>query len=390
MVLIVQKFGGTSLASLELIEQAAQRIAQTRKTGNDVIVVASAMGGHTDALVSKIRHVQGEESFGHAEADVALASGEQISAALLALSLQKRGLKSRSWMGWQVPIRTDARYARAQITEIDPSLLQSFLEESGISVIAGFQGVCERGRITTIERGGSDITASALADSLGADVCEIYTDVEGVFTGDPQLLPQARKHSHLSYQEMALMSKHGTKVLHPAAITYAEARTVPIHVRSSFSNTPGTTVGKDRSSTPNNHPIGIAHSQGWSCVQIPTHVRWETLSPLLPELSQDKPHTHIFDERAGRLFLFPLLREQYTSLLGNVLKEAHWTHDVVCLSVIRKPNQQSSPNPCVSPPWKTRNSNLLGMFSTPDVWGVFVHKHNFLSIMTQLHQFFYE
>lgn len=240
MALIVQKFGGTSVANLERIRNVAKRVAKTREQGNEIVVVVSAMAGETDRLLALAKEVSPRPS--QREVDVLLATGEQVTSSLLAMTLQDMGFPAVSLLGHQVRIFTDSNYSTARIQSIDGSRLERELKEGKIVVVAGFQGIDQEGNITTLGRGGSDLTAVAIAAALGADLCEIYTDVEGVFTTDPNICPEARKIPKISYEEMLEMASLGAKVLQTRSVEFAMKYNVPIHVRSSFSEEDGTMV----------------------------------------------------------------------------------------------------------------------------------------------------
>lgn len=240
MALIVQKFGGTSVANLDRIRNVARRVARTREQGHQVVVVVSAMAGETDRLLAMAKEAAPEPS--QREMDALVATGEQVTSSLLAMVLEAMGFNAVSLLGHQVRIFTDDNYTTARIRSIDRSRLKKELEEGRIVVVAGFQGIDQEGNITTLGRGGSDLTAVAIAAALDADLCEIFTDVEGVFTTDPNICPEARKISRISYEEMLEMASLGAKVLQTRSVEFAMKYNVPIHVRSSFSEEEGTMV----------------------------------------------------------------------------------------------------------------------------------------------------
>ncbi len=241
MALVVQKFGGTSVADPDLIRNAARRVVETVRAGNQVVVCVSAMGGETDALVTLANDL-GERQPAPREYDVLLASGEQKTIALLSIAIQQLGQDAQSFTGWQMGMHTDAAYGRARIVHIDCARLRSVLDTGAVAVIAGFQGVDEGGNITTLGRGGSDTSAVAVACALEADVCEIYTDVDGVFTADPRIVPTARKLQSLSFDEMLEMASLGAEVLQVRSVKFAMRYGLPLHVRSSFHGGEGTWV----------------------------------------------------------------------------------------------------------------------------------------------------
>lgn len=238
-MLIVQKYGGTSVGSPDRITAVARRIAASVEAGHRVAVVVSAMGHSTDELVALSRAVSRQPSL--REMDALLATGEQVSIALLAMALHDAGVKAVSFAGWQAGIRTERVHGAARIEEIDPTPLQACLEDGSVAVIAGFQGIAA-GAVTTLGRGGSDTTAVAVAAALGAELCEIYTDVDGVYTADPRLVKAARKLDRVSYEEMLELANLGTQVLHPRAVETAKRHSVNLVVRSSFDKTEGTVI----------------------------------------------------------------------------------------------------------------------------------------------------
>jgi aspartate kinase len=240
-VLIVQKFGGTSVAGPERIRNVARHVVATARAGNRVAVVVSAMAGETDALVALARELGGEHPDPR-EYDALVSTGEQKTIALLALATQRLGVPARSFTAVQMGMRTDASFTRARIESVDASRIRAVLDGGGVAVLAGFQGIDEHGNVTTLGRGGSDTSAVAVAAALGADVCEIYTDVEGVFTTDPNLVPAARKLARISYDEMLEMASLGAKVLQTRSVKFAKRYRVPLHVRSSFTEAEGTWV----------------------------------------------------------------------------------------------------------------------------------------------------
>jgi aspartate kinase len=241
--IIVQKFGGTSLADIERIKAVAERVVSTVKEGNKVVVVVSAMAGETDKFVEFANEITATPN--EREMDLLLSSGERITSALMAMAIQQLGCKSMSLTGRQVGIRTDSSHTKAMIEHIEGGRLKAALDDDKIPVIAGFQGINEFEDVTTLGRGGSDTTAVAIAAALKADLCEIYTDVEGVFTSDPRIVPEARKMEKVSYDEMLEMASLGAKVLHGRSVEFAKKYSVPLVVRSSFSKSPGTLVTKE-------------------------------------------------------------------------------------------------------------------------------------------------
>jgi len=240
MALIVQKYGGTSVAGAERTRNVARRVVDTQKRGNDVVVVVSAMAGVTDQLVALAHEIS--PSPDPREYDMLVSTGEQQTIALLAMAIQGLGVRARSFTSAQVKVYTDDDHARARIHRIDTSRIREELAAGGIVVLPGFQGVTDDGDITTLGRGGSDTSAVAVAAALGADVCEILTDVTGVFTSDPRVVPNARKLARISYDEMLEMASLGSKVLQIRSVKFGKQFRVPIHVRSTFSEEEGTWV----------------------------------------------------------------------------------------------------------------------------------------------------
>ncbi len=241
MSLIVQKFGGSSVADAESIKRVAKRIVETRKAGNEVVVAVSAMGDTTDELIDLAHQVSPIPDA--REMDMLLTTGERISMALLAMAIRDMGYEARSYTGSQAGMITDAQHGAARIVDVTPGRVREALDEGAIAIVAGFQGFNRDSRdITTLGRGGSDTTAVALAAALGADVCEIYTDVDGVFTADPRVVPKAHKLERVTSEEMLELAAAGAKVLYIRAVEYARRHGVTLHVRSSFNNNEGTWV----------------------------------------------------------------------------------------------------------------------------------------------------
>ncbi|MBT0662801.1 aspartate kinase [Geobacter pelophilus] len=243
MALVVQKYGGTSMGSIDRIKNVAKRVAKTYDAGNDMIVVVSAMSGETNKLVALANETC--EFPDNREYDVLVAAGEQVSIALLAMCLKSLGYKAKSYHGWQVPIITDSVFSKARVEEIPDEKVRADLKDGVIVVVAGFQGIDREGNITTLGRGGSDTSAVAMAAALKADVCEIYTDVDGVYTTDPNICQDARKVEKISYEEMLELASLGAKVLQIRSVEFAKKYDVDIHVRSSFNDNPGTMVTKE-------------------------------------------------------------------------------------------------------------------------------------------------
>ncbi|MCL4459568.1 MAG: aspartate kinase [Chloroflexi bacterium] len=257
MNMIVQKYGGTSVATAERIKAVASRIARAKREGRTPVVVVSAMGDTTDQLITLAQQVTPEPD--ERELDLLLSTGEIISCTLLAMALRQLGLEAVSLTGGQAGIRTDRTHSRAKIIAIDPRRILGELEHDKIIIVAGFQGVTEEFDITTLGRGGSDTTAVALAAHLHADLCEIYTDVDGVYTADPRLVPEAWKLECISYDEMLELAQQGARVMHPRAVELGAVYGVPIVVRSSFNDNPGTRIYGGENIEERNKVRGIAH-----------------------------------------------------------------------------------------------------------------------------------
>ncbi|MBN2466632.1 MAG: aspartate kinase [Deltaproteobacteria bacterium] len=240
MDIVVQKFGGTSVGSIEKIRNVAQRLMRTQAQGKAVVAVVSAMAGKTDQLIQLAHEVT--ETPDRREYDALVSTGEQAAVALVSMAINSLGGKARSFLAYQIKILTDEAYSKARIVSIEAGKLMDELEKGSIAVVAGFQGVDEAGNITTLGRGGSDTSAVALAAALGAEVCEIFTDVDGVYTADPNICPAAHKLEKISYDEMLEMASLGAKVLHTRSVEIAKKYRVPVHVRTSFSEEEGTMV----------------------------------------------------------------------------------------------------------------------------------------------------
>jgi aspartate kinase len=258
MALIVQKYGGSSVADAGKIKNVAGRIARTRDQGNQVVAVVSAMGDTTDELIQLAYQLS--ERPDSRELDVLLSTGEVVSSTLLAIALHGMGYPAISLSGAQAGIRTDSAYSRARILQIDPKRVVRELEKGNIVIVAGFQGITEEMDITTLGRGGSDTTAVALAATLGAEVCQIYTDVEGVYSADPRLVPEAERLDEIHYEEMLELATYGAKVMHPRAVELGELFHIPILVASSFNENPGTLIHGGVSMEVRNKVRSIAHN----------------------------------------------------------------------------------------------------------------------------------
>jgi aspartate kinase len=266
MALIVQKYGGTSVGSIEKIRGVAERVVKHNKEGHQIVVVLSAMAGQTDFLIQLAREMTDDPD--PRELDVLMSTGEQISVALFAMAVKNIGHDARSFLGFQVAIHTDNLYGKARIHTIETDRITKELQQGRIVTVAGFQGLDENGDITTLGRGGSDTTAVALAASLKADVCEIYTDVGGVYTTDPSICLKAKKLDVISYEEMLEMASQGAKVLETRSVEFAKKYNVPIHVRSTFSNERGTMVIAETKDMERVMVSGVAYNKNEARVTI--------------------------------------------------------------------------------------------------------------------------
>jgi aspartate kinase len=269
VALVVQKYGGSSVADAESIKRVAQRIAATKRDGHDVAVVVSAMGDTTDELIDLANQVSPLPPA--RELDMLLTSGERISMALLAMAIANLGHEARSFTGSQAGVITDGSHGKARIIDVTPGRIRGALDEGLIAIVAGFQGVSQDSKdVTTLGRGGSDTTAVALAAALGADVCEIYTDVDGIFTADPRIVPVARRIPDISYEEMMEMAACGAKILHLRCVEYARRYGMPIHVRSSFSHKTGTWVKESIEGNTMEQAIisGVAHDRSEAKITV--------------------------------------------------------------------------------------------------------------------------
>lgn len=264
MSLLVLKFGGTSVATIPAIENVADKVAAERKLGHRIAVVVSAMSGVTNQLVAYCNEIT--PMFDAREYDSIVASGEQVTSGLLAIALQKRGIPARSWLGWQVPLRTDMTHGKARIRAVETQAMRAAMDGGEVAVLAGFQGIADDGRISTLGRGGSDTSAVAVAAALHAERCDIYTDVDGVYTADPRIVSRARKLAKVSYEEMLEMASVGAKVLQTRSVELAMKERVPVQVLSSFetalgSDLPGTLVMDEERLVEHEVVSGVAHSR---------------------------------------------------------------------------------------------------------------------------------
>lgn len=294
MALIVQKFGGSSVADAAAIKRVARRIAATHRAGHSVVVVVSAMNDTTDELIDLANEVS--ENPPAREMDVLLTAGERISMALLAMAVNDLGINAYAYTGQQAGLHTDDRYGKASITGVVPERIVRTLQDGAVAIVAGFQGVNKRNDATTLGRGGSDTTAVAFAAALHADVCEIYTDVDGLFSADPRIVPLARHIRAMTYEETLEMAAHGAKILHLRSVEFARRYNVPIHVRSSFSDKEGTWIVADPTT-------------------IPTISEEDTVEdPIVSGISHDRSQTKftvvgIPDEPGAAAYLFQLVAD---------------------------------------------------------------------------------
>ncbi len=255
----VLKFGGTSVGSIERIVHAANIVKKEHSYGNKIIVVVSAMAGKTNELINQSKSIS--DKFNKRELDVLLSSGEQVASALMAGALNELGVKSKSWMNWQIPILTKGEHTNSRIENIHVEKINKYLSEGGVAIIPGFQGISLSGEITTIGRGGSDASAVAIAKIFNTDICEIYTDVDGVYSTDPNKVPVAKKIEKIAYEEMLELASLGAKVMQSSAVQAAMMHNIPIHVRSTFSEREGTEISSQENISNTKVVTGVAYSK---------------------------------------------------------------------------------------------------------------------------------
>ncbi len=255
----VLKFGGTSVGSIERIVHAANIVKKEHSHGNKIIVVVSAMAGKTNELINQSKSIS--DKFNKRELDVLLSSGEQVTSALMAGALNELGVKSKSWMNWQIPILTKGEHTNSRIENIDVERINKYLSEDGVAIIPGFQGISSSGEITTIGRGGSDASAVAIAKIFNTDSCEIYTDVDGVYSTDPNKVPVAKKIEKIAYEEMLELASLGAKVMQSSAVQAAMMHNIPIHVRSTFTEREGTEISNQENINYTKVVTGVAYSK---------------------------------------------------------------------------------------------------------------------------------
>lgn len=325
MGLIVQKFGGSSVGTLDRIHHVASKVMHTKQQGHDVVVVVSAMQGETDRLIQLAQSLTPEPH--PREYDVLVSTGEQVSMALLAMALNAKNFPARSFTGHQIGILTDSSHTKARILDVRTQTIQKSLENGFIVIVAGFQGMNEHGDITTLGRGGSDTTAVALAAALKADECQIYTDVEGVFTTDPHLLPEARLLSHISFEEMLEMSSLGAKVLQMRSVELASQHNMPIRVLSTFSDNPGTLVTFEDKIMKKRLVSGIAFSREEALIAlsgVPNRAGVE--GHILSQISDANIEIDMIAQNAADKdvtdFTFTVSRKDYPKAFASVQKLA--------------------------------------------------------------------
>ena len=326
MALIVQKYGGTSVGSAERIGNVADKVIGWRNRGNDVVVVVSAMSGETDRLVKLARDITEQPS--PRELDVLLSTGEQVTIALLTMALERRGCSARSYTGTQVHIRTDSAHNKARIRAIEDKNIRADLAQGQVVVVAGFQGVDESGNITTLGRGGSDTTAVALAAALKADECQIYTDVDGVYTTDPRVVPQARRLDRITFEEMLEMASLGSKVLQIRSVSFAGRYNVPLRVLSSFEEGEGTLITYEDEKMEQALISGIAFNRDEAKLTIlgvpdKPGVAYQILGPISEaNIEVDMIVQNIAPDGATTDFTFTVNRSEFDKALAILGKTA--------------------------------------------------------------------
>jgi aspartate kinase len=321
MPLIVQKFGGTSVADVNCLQNVATKIIQTREKGHDVVVVVSAMSGETDRLINLAKAIH--ENPDSREYATLVATGEQVSIALLSMALMARGCTARSYTGAQAGIFTDNDHEKARILSIEAEKLRQDLNEGRVPVIAGFQGICAEGDITTLGRGGSDTTAVAIAAALKADECHIYTDVDGVYTADPKIVPNARRLDQVAFEEILELASTGAKVLQQRAVEFAGKYAVPVRVLSSFNESPGTLITFGHGGMEQPLLTGIALSPREAMISIQGLIpNTQAIPEMLTLLSQQQVDidmmTHYVDSGQKSNIRFTLLRDDYAKVSSHL------------------------------------------------------------------------
>ncbi len=324
MSLIVQKYGGTSVGTVERIQAVAERVKRTRDQGHQVVVVVSAMSGETDRLIRLARAIQPQPV--PRELDVLIATGEQVTIALLSMALEAADCPARSYTGSQVQIRTDSAHNKARISDIDGARVRRDLDAGSVVVVAGFQGIDREGNITTLGRGGSDTSAVAMAAALNADECQIYTDVDGVYTTDPRIEPRARKLDRITFEEMLEMASLGSKVLQIRAVEFAGKYQVPLRVLSSFRDGEGTLISFEEENVEDAKIAGIAFAKDeakLTVLGVPDQpgIAYKILGPVSEaNVEVDMIVQNVGSDGATTDFTFTVNRNDYVTALG-VLKE---------------------------------------------------------------------
>jgi aspartate kinase len=317
---IVQKFGGTSVGSTERMKLIANRILEEKKKGHDVVVVVSAMGKTTDTLVQLAREISANPS--KREMDMLLSTGEQVSISLLTMALQEQGVEAISFTGRQAGIQTDSIFGNAHIQSIDTSRIRNELDKGRIVVVAGFQGVTSDGDISTLGRGGSDTTATVLAAKLKADRCDIYTDVNGVYTSDPRFVHKASKIASLSYEDMLSLATMGAGVLHPRAIKYAKEHQIKIFIKSSFEKGPGTLISVKKQSHSEIHVIGVAFKENIARVSISEFEDGDSLqAKLMLELASHYIQADVYKQYFNNVLILLIKEKDLQDVLSILYKE---------------------------------------------------------------------
>ena len=345
MTLIVQKFGGTSVGSPGRIAHVAEKVMQSRAQGHDVVVVVSAMSGETDRLTKLAKELDPRPN--ERELDVLLATGEQVTIALLSIALAKRGCQARSYTGGQVCIRTDSVHTKARIMDIGPERIQSDLKAGRVVVVAGFQGVDEHDNITTLGRGGSDTTAVALAVALKADECQIYTDVDGVYTTDPRIVPQARRLERISFEEMLEMASLGAKVLQIRSVEFAGKYNVPLRVLSSFEEGSGTLITNEEANMEQALISGVTANRDeakLTVAGVPDQpgIAYRILGPIAAANIEVDMIVQNVGDHGLTDFTFTVHRNDYDKALDTVKKtakemgarEVHGDNSIIKVSII--------------------------------------------------------
>lgn len=329
--IVVEKFGGTSVADVSCITRAASIVKHSMRDGRFPVVVISAMAGVTNQLIEWTRETGGGDM---SEYDSVISSGEQVTAGLMALSLRKQGLKARSWTGWQVPINTNDVHGKAEITSINTEKIMEDIKNGIIPVIAGFQGVDENGRVSTLGRGGSDITATAVSAFLGARLCEIYTDVDGVYTADPRWVTSARKFDVLSYDDMVTLAEYGAKVLHPRAVAWAKKYNIPMKVLSSFHGAIPASGGTLITNTKNQISCGITQRQAVKWVIENTD---ESIACKINVMMKENEVPQVWREHVGETLEFLTWKTDSAST-DLIIKESgiqkYKTYDVMLIALV--------------------------------------------------------